>query len=155
MPQLPPCSRTAPACHPSQVGIQKEEEKLRAEQIRKSQKGNELAALKRAAEQRQRQFDRNGADGDGDHAGVRDSSRKAFYREFKKVVDEADVILEVLDARDPLGCRSKEIEEMILNQGGKKVILVLNKIGARRSADPRACGVARSPNMHTSVCYSD
>ena len=59
-----------------------------------------------------------------------DSTRKSMYREFKKVVEEADVILEVLDARDPLGCRSKQIEEMILNSGGKKVILVLNKIGA-------------------------
>jgi hypothetical protein len=58
-----------------------------------------------------------------------DAARKSFYREFKKVVEEADVVLQVLDARDPLGCRSKAIEEAILNQGGKKIILVLNKIG--------------------------
>jgi nuclear GTP-binding protein len=61
--------------------------------------------------------------------GKKDNSRKAYYREFKKVVDQADVILEILDARDPLGCRTLEVEEMIMNAGsGKKIILILNKI---------------------------
>ena len=63
-------------------------------------------------------------------SGQKDNSRKAYYREFKKVIDQADVILEILDARDPLGCRSKDVEEMIMNAGAsKKIILVLNKIG--------------------------
>ncbi len=58
----------------------------------------------------------------------RESSRKAFMREFKKVVDESDVILEVLDARDPIGCRAKAVEQAILAKGDKKIVLVLNKI---------------------------
>lgn len=63
-------------------------------------------------------------------SGKRDDSRRAYYREFKKVVEAADVILQVLDVRDPLGCRSKQIEEMILNAGAnKRIILILNKIG--------------------------
>ena len=37
-------------------------------------------------------------------------SRKAFYRELKRVVEESDVLIEVLDARDPQGCRNAEIE---------------------------------------------
>ena len=54
-------------------------------------------------------------------------SRKAYYRELKKVIEASDVIIEVLDARDPEGCRNKEIEEQAV-AGGKKVLLVLNKI---------------------------
>ncbi|KAJ3343391.1 hypothetical protein HDU93_008756 [Gonapodya sp. JEL0774] len=61
--------------------------------------------------------------------GTRDNSRKAYYKEFRKVVEESDVILEVLDARDPLGTRTKEIERAILDSGvRKRIVLVLNKI---------------------------
>lgn len=37
-------------------------------------------------------------------------SRKAYYRELKKVLEAADVVLQVLDARDPEGCRNHEVE---------------------------------------------
>ncbi len=57
-----------------------------------------------------------------------DNSRRAFYKEFKEVLEAADVILEVLDARDPLGCRVREVEEAVLATGGtKRLVLVLNK----------------------------
>ena len=54
-------------------------------------------------------------------------SRKAYYRELKKVIEASDVLIEVLDARDPEGCRSQEIEQEALKQN-KKVLLILNKI---------------------------
>ncbi|TVY80925.1 Nuclear GTP-binding protein NUG1 [Lachnellula suecica] len=63
--------------------------------------------------------------------GVRkDGSRKAFDKVFKQVVDQADVVLYVLDARDPEGTRSKEVERMVMAaaSGGKRLILILNKI---------------------------
>ncbi|KAI9305606.1 P-loop containing nucleoside triphosphate hydrolase protein [Cunninghamella echinulata] len=61
--------------------------------------------------------------------GQKDNSRKAYFREFRKVLENADVVLEVLDARDPLGTRTKNVERMIMDSGlNKKVILVLNKI---------------------------
>merc|ERR1712179_892174 len=59
--------------------------------------------------------------------GVTDTSAKAYYREFKKVVDAADVVLEVLDARDPLGSRCREVEQTVVSQTDKRLVLVLNK----------------------------
>ncbi|KAG8985037.1 hypothetical protein FRB90_004984, partial [Tulasnella sp. 427] len=57
-----------------------------------------------------------------------DPTVAAHAHQFKKVLETADVILQVLDARDPLGCRSKLVEEAVLRSGGdKKIILVLNK----------------------------
>ena len=54
-------------------------------------------------------------------------SRKYYFKEFKKVVLAADVILEVLDARDPMSCRCPDVEQEVL-KAGKKLVLVLNKI---------------------------
>ena len=49
---------------------------------------------------------------------------------YWQVVDAADVILEVLDARDPLGSRCQEMEDLILSSStDKRLVLVLNKIG--------------------------
>ncbi|RMZ91257.1 hypothetical protein DV736_g1484, partial [Chaetothyriales sp. CBS 134916] len=122
----------------------------------KSEDGNEdssanpMAALLASAQARAAQYD--GADlhgdivdEDGDEEaaeGVQispsmdtdyrnpDSSRKAFDKIFKQVLDAADVILYVLDARDPAGTRSKEVERQIMSaaSGSKRLILVLNKI---------------------------
>ena len=60
----------------------------------------------------------------------KDTSRRAFDKIFKDVTSAADVILYVLDARDPEGTRSKEVERQIMaSEGGsKRLILILNKI---------------------------
>ncbi|XP_039628896.1 guanine nucleotide-binding protein-like 3 [Polypterus senegalus] len=52
----------------------------------------------------------------------------SFCLEIQKVIDASDVILEVLDARDPRGCRCPQIEETILKSQKKKLLLVLNKV---------------------------
>lgn len=59
-----------------------------------------------------------------------ETSRRAFDKVFKAVTSSADVILYVLDARDPEGTRSKEVERQIMaaEGGSKRLILILNKI---------------------------
>jgi len=54
-------------------------------------------------------------------------SRRAFHKELKKVMEVADVIVQVLDARDPEGCRSEEIETEATNEG-KLIINLINKV---------------------------
>jgi nuclear GTP-binding protein len=61
-----------------------------------------------------------------------DLSRRAHIKEFKKVVAQSDVILQVLDARDPLSSRDMTTERFIHEVSGtateKTLILILNKV---------------------------
>jgi nuclear GTP-binding protein len=64
---------------------------------------------------------------------TKEQQRRYDIRMMHKVVDEADVILLGLDARDPAGCRSRLGEEEVRRReaGGQSIsFLLLNKIGA-------------------------
>lgn len=109
---------------------------------------NPLAALvasaKKAAEQYEKELqsgdEMDDDDDDGDSEDEADgdvievpggaSSRKAYDKVFKQVVEQADVVLYVLDARDPEGTRSRDVERSVMAAagGGKRLILVLNKV---------------------------
>lgn len=66
----------------------------------------------------------------GNDVGCADNSERSFYKELAKVIEASDVILEVLDARDPLGTRSADMEKMVMRAGPEKhLVLLLNKIG--------------------------
>ncbi|KAK0561536.1 nuclear GTP-binding protein nug1 [Tilletia horrida] len=67
------------------------------------------------------------ASASGNRAQQHDASLKAYFRELKKVISLSDVLLQVLDARDPLGSRSLGTERLIRSQG-KRIVLVLNKV---------------------------
>uniref|UniRef100_A0AC34FX04 CP-type G domain-containing protein n=1 Tax=Panagrolaimus sp. ES5 TaxID=591445 RepID=A0AC34FX04_9BILA len=56
-----------------------------------------------------------------------DKSTRVFAGEVRKTVEAADIVIEVLDARDPLGSRNRAIEKSVISQG-KRLILLLNKI---------------------------
>lgn len=62
---------------------------------------------------------------------TREQMRKYYLKSLHKVVDESDIIILVLDARDPEGCRSRLVEEEVRRREseGKKLVFVLNKIG--------------------------
>ena len=63
-----------------------------------------------------------------------DHSERAFYKELVKVIEASDVILEVLDARDPLGTRCIDMEKMVRKADPtKRIVLLLNKIGTINS----------------------
>ncbi|XP_022538505.2 guanine nucleotide-binding protein-like 3 [Astyanax mexicanus] len=61
---------------------------------------------------------------------AKEKSNKVFRcKELNKVIEASDVIIEVLDARDPLGCRCPQLEEAVLKHEGKKRLLfVMTKI---------------------------
>jgi nuclear GTP-binding protein len=68
---------------------------------------------------------------------MRDSSSKAFMRELRKVIERSDVIIQVLDSRDPEGTRSRWVEEEVRKRDmdGKKLLAVMNKIGKSTQQD--------------------
>ncbi|KAH8920352.1 P-loop containing nucleoside triphosphate hydrolase protein [Atractiella rhizophila] len=54
---------------------------------------------------------------------------KRIWGELYKVIDSSDVLINVLDARDPLGTRCEHIEKYLAKEKrGKKLVWVLNKI---------------------------
>lgn len=65
------------------------------------------------------------------HGGARtkDVSMRRFFKSFQKTLDSSDILLEVLDARDPLGCQLRKIEQSIESACGdsKQIVIVLNK----------------------------
>jgi nuclear GTP-binding protein len=57
-------------------------------------------------------------------------SRRAYLKELKKVVESSDVILQVLDARDPIATRAMHpsIVQLLESSADKRLVMVLNKI---------------------------
>ncbi|KAH9850486.1 P-loop containing nucleoside triphosphate hydrolase protein [Lenzites betulinus] len=61
---------------------------------------------------------------------TKEQLRRHYIRALHKVIDESDIVILVLDARDPEGCRSRLVEEEVRRREseGKKLVFVLNKI---------------------------
>lgn len=96
-----------------------------------------LEELMARANRSREEFDAKGGDAAADEVGGRaenkqalgQSSRRAYMKALREVVESSDVILQVLDARDPVGTRvGRAVEDAILSRYDKKMVLVLNKI---------------------------
>ncbi|KAL8724814.1 MAG: hypothetical protein Q9166_007739 [cf. Caloplaca sp. 2 TL-2023] len=73
---------------------------------------------------------------------------KRIWNELYKVIDSSDVVIHVLDARDPLGTRCHSVEKYIREEAPHKhLIFVLNK------CDLVPTGVAASWVRHLSTSY--
>jgi len=61
---------------------------------------------------------------------TKEQARRHYVKMLHRVIDESDIILLVLDARDPEGCRSRLVEEEVRRREseGKKLVFVLNKV---------------------------
>jgi len=90
--------------------------------------------LVKNAEKRAKEFDavNGGASGSGfgvDAASSTKDPSRMYIKEFKKVVEAADVIIQVLDARDPLRSRCPQVESAVISAGtSKRLVLLLNKV---------------------------
>merc|ERR1712166_64418 len=83
-------------------------------------------AGKRGAKFEKKNTTKAADDGTRAIAGVR--TRAQYMRQLREVVSMSDIVLVVLDARNPMGCRCKTLEDLIMQDTSKRVILVLNKI---------------------------
>jgi len=61
-----------------------------------------------------------------DYKKTMETSARNYYDQFKKVVAASDIVLQILDARDPEGTRSQQVED-IVKQASKHLVLVINK----------------------------
>ncbi|KAK7457986.1 hypothetical protein BaRGS_00039131 [Batillaria attramentaria] len=112
---------------------QKQKERRAKDREKLQNKKRNLADIVKNADKRQLEYERKQAakanGGERNSRDVPERSLKTYFKEFKKVVDAADVVLEILDSRDPLGSRCHELETSVLTSDtNKKLVLVLNKI---------------------------
>ncbi|KAH0558186.1 nucleolar GTP-binding protein 2 [Cotesia glomerata] len=98
--------------------------------------------MQKLVEEREEKYDKEKDKKDFDlirpDDGIRDAQRdwvmgagqsKRIWNELYKVIDSSDVILQVLDARDPLGTRSPPVEKFLkTDKPHKHLIFILNKV---------------------------
>uniref|UniRef100_A0A3B3ZYU1 Guanine nucleotide-binding protein-like 3 n=1 Tax=Periophthalmus magnuspinnatus TaxID=409849 RepID=A0A3B3ZYU1_9GOBI len=95
--------------------LQNEEEKEKRKQAKKEERAQK------------RKKEKEGATKEAEPKVKKARKVNSQLHDVSMVIDASDVLIEVLDARDPLGCRCPQLEETVL-QKNKKLIFLLNKI---------------------------
>ncbi|KAL8270937.1 hypothetical protein Esti_005149 [Eimeria stiedai] len=99
----------------------------------------DLATLATQAEEREEAFrscagaENTAADSSGEGGPVemiyRKGTSRRIWGELYKVIDASDVLVQVVDARDPMGTRCKRLENYLKAQrSAKHLVLVINKV---------------------------
>lgn len=102
-------------------------------------KFNDLETLSKAVEENAEKYDVNkDVDRVREDSGIKDGQRewifgagmsRRIWNELYKVIDSSDVLLQILDARDPMGTRSPYIEKFLREEKPHKhLIFILNKV---------------------------
>ncbi|XP_019941831.2 guanine nucleotide-binding protein-like 3 [Paralichthys olivaceus] len=110
--------------------LQIEEQKEKKRQVVKEERAKKRKKEKDSASKETEPNAKKTRKENGKNSQAPDRSSKQFLcSELNKVIDASDVVIQVLDARDPLGYRCPQLEEAVLQRdGNKKLLLVLNKI---------------------------
>lgn len=121
-----------------QVLAEAQQEKIRREEAKLQQKEKQKMSLEELAAQaaaQQADSEEDDTDSDDDSDAVPELYReeaaqgRAYARSLRSVISDADILVQVLDARDPMGSRTLSLEKDILNSNSpKKLVFVLNKI---------------------------
>ncbi|KAM4879969.1 guanine nucleotide-binding protein-like 3-like protein isoform 2-T2 [Sylvia borin] len=111
------------------ASVGQQSKKSRQRRALKVQQRSHLAVHLADALQRQRHFqsqEKEEEEEEPPQPPQDEASLRQFGRELRKVLAASDVVLEVLDARDPQGCRSPQLEGSL--RPHQHLVLVLNKI---------------------------
>lgn len=131
----------------------------RAKKRQAKDPGSSLKELAASARSRDVAFEEKAAETEGelsllsgqDSATASKRTGRAYGRQLAKVVDMSNVVIEVLDARDPMGSRSKRVEASVMPP--KRLVLVLNKVDlVPRDVAARWLDVLRSEG-HTALPF--
>ena len=90
-----------------------------------------LAALVEESERNAQLYNETVSDPSSSTAAFKAQLKRQYIRTLHKVIEESDIVIMVLDARDPEGCRSRLVEEEVRRREheGKRLVFVLNKVG--------------------------
>lgn len=151
--------------------------KLAKKENKIKMKGKSISDIMKNVQKAHSSFDKKqiAKDQVKEQAFMTDAKKAAWFRrELNSVVEKADVILQVVDARDPNGCRCPQLEEQALAKG-KRVVLVMNKVDLvpkpivkqwlevlrrqlptvsfKASTQKQRSNIGRSHNVHGATAY--
>ena len=116
----------------AKLSVDRQRERDRRREAKRENKersgASSMQLLSEKAASQSAAFARKQGKGESSTADMHVVRQRSLRREMLKVAEEADIILEVLDARDPLGGRCVPLERELVHSRKKKLVLVLNKI---------------------------